>query len=151
MPKDGKYILFLHHTSKEEIARKIIDEGFKYYDSFYKTTDEIVIDEVYLNYWFQLRRAYGKYAIVMVIAESIIEKVNEQIKQKGSRHIDSFNVLSESFPVEYEDDYLFTLSKYFVRGYYDINTRNIVFNPLFNPRFYSNKFLDNIRFIQNNT
>ena len=87
----------------------------------------------------------------MVIAESIIEKVNEQIKQKGSRHIDSFNVLSESFPVEYEDDYLFTLSKYFVRGYYDINTRNIVFNPLFNPRFYSNKFLDNIRFIQNNT
>jgi phosphoribosyl-ATP pyrophosphohydrolase len=146
----GKYIRFLHHTNKEEVAKKIIEEGFRYYDSFYKTTDEIIIDEIYLNYWFQLRRVYGSYAIVIIIAENVINKVNDLIKLKGNKLTDNFNVLSEELPEPCDDDFLFVLSKHYVRGFYDMNKHVVVFNPEFNPNFFSDKYLENIQFLKAN-
>jgi hypothetical protein len=150
MPEGKRYIRFLHHTSKENIAQIIIKQGFKYYDSFYKTTDEIIIDPVYLNYWFQLRRPYGKYAVVIIIAEEIIDRVNELIKKYGNKLTDNFNVLSECFPTELDDDYQFTLSSHFIRGYYNIEEDEIVFNPNFDAHFFSHHFLENIEFLKNN-
>ncbi len=147
MPK-GNFLRFLHHTTSDNIAQKIIQGGFRYYDSFYKTTDEIIVDEVYLNYWFQLRRAYGSIAVVIIIDEKVLDKVNNLIKQKEASLVDNFAVLSEIRPEEFEDDYLFTLSHYYIRGYYNINQNEVVYNRTFNPSFFDTKFRENIEFLK---
>ena len=143
-----KNVFFLHHTASETIAQKIMTEGFRYYDSFYKTTDEIIKEEVYLNYWFQLRRAYGSIAVVIVIADNVLERVNNLIKQNKLKLVDNFAVLSCRLPEKFEDDYLFTLSQYYIKGYYNIHENTIVMNKDFDPEFFSKEFQKNIDFLK---
>jgi len=143
-----KNLFFLHHTASETIAKKIMTEGFRYYDSFYKTTDEIIKEEVYLSYWFQLRRAYGSIAVVIVIANKVLERVNNLIQQNKLNLVDNFAILSDCLPEKFEDDYLFTLSHHYIKGYYNIHENTIVMNEDFDPTFFSDEFKKNIEFLK---
>ena len=143
-----RFLYFLHHTASDTIAQKIMKEGFRYYDSFYKTTDEIIKDDVYLNYWFQMRRAYGSVAVVITIAEDVLDKVNKYLRKENLNLVDNFAVLSNQLPEKFEDDYLYTLSNRYIRGYYDIHQNQIVLNPDFDAHFFSESFYKNIEFLK---
>lgn len=58
---ENESLLYLHYTKSEKVARQIFEEGFRFSQSFYKTTELARNDEIELVYKHNQRKAYGKY------------------------------------------------------------------------------------------
>jgi len=121
---DNNCVTFLHVTNEKENAINIIKNGFNYIDNFHKTTDEISpVNEVTLSWVCAQRKAYGQYIIVIQIDRSIL-------KNRGGIDELSFNEHLIS-----DDEFIYTLYKYYVKGYIDENTGLIIKNSEFNSKF----------------
>jgi hypothetical protein len=133
--------VFIHFTSDRSVAEQIIKEGFKYTDSFYKTTQEIFRDINDLDYKLQLYRQYGDFLIIINIPKELFDftqKENELIKHDSL--VDSAISLYNS-----NDDLVFKLSSIFIKGYIDFNSNSIIKNNGFLKGFNIIDFQDQIK------
>ena len=134
MPENDRIEMFSHRTFSEEIANKIIEEGFRFRDSFQKTTDQIVNDIVYIRYWDSLRKHYGPYIVILAFAKSVYTEISEKLNPK----FEIQQALSQIMEAGEEDDLedcKYELPKQYVKGFVNRETGEIARNPDFNPGY----------------
>ncbi|MFC2137544.1 hypothetical protein ACFLTE_05150 [Bacteroidota bacterium] len=142
-----KFICFSHRTNSEEIARKIMEEGFEFAEAIQSTTDFLVNDEVVLKYYYNLRRNYGEYNIIICIANEVYDYYLGQLKNSPNGKMYTVEeLLTEREPRydEERDQTIFLLPKQFIKGFYNEETAEITKNPDFDPNYNSDKFKENL-------
>ena len=146
IPDSANVINYTHRTANEEIARKIVKYGLKFTESFYKTTDLVIDNPVNLNYWNILRKAYGKYAVVISFTKRIINHYESILSSElESNIVEVQQVLTDTEPELNEDnEEVYTLSRQFIKGYFNEETETVVYNPDFDPDYESAVFITNV-------
>jgi hypothetical protein len=119
--------IYTHYTHNEEVARLIMDEGFKFNDSFYKTTQNIQNDIIVLNYKHNLYEHYGEYMIIICLPDDLTDYVKNEINL--SKHNLTVEDYISKTQQNAEDHYL--LPPIFVKGYIKYKTGEIIPNPKF--------------------
>lgn len=135
---------FVHRTNSPDICKRIINEGFLFADSFHKTTDRLINDEIYLNYWNLQRKHYGEFVIRIDFSKELINAL--QVKFQSvlqSKDVQQF--LAEDLGQNEEDENIFLLPLFYIKGYYDINKNIEVLNPFYNPSFVPLKLLKELK------
>ena len=154
-PQDVSLFVYIHRTSSKVLAKKIMKEGFEFYESLHNTTDIIINDPIHIQYWIKMREYYGNYTMVICIKKSIFYKYLNFIKSSidySKIHIEVEQLLTEKAPYNNEnDDKIFTLSNHYVKGYFNNITNETVYNPEFNPEFDSPIFVQNYINLVKNT
>ena len=141
----GSDYVFLHYTSEDLIARKIIDEGFKFC-TFDKTTVKMQNDLIDLNYNHLVRKPFGKNVVVICISKTIYEKYLNLINQSSNKYLKVEEVLTDSEPVENDyNELVYTLHLKFIKGYFNYQTGSIVKNPDFDSNYDSDIFIKKIK------
>ncbi len=136
--------LFIHYTREEEIAKKILMEGLKFYHSLYKTSEKVHNDEIDLTFKHHQHKGYGNYVIVISIAKTIYDYYKNEINSI-TRFVSVEQVLMEIPQYINEDnETIYTLSSSFIKGYFNYETGEIVKNPSFNAKYDSPKFRENV-------
>ena len=138
-PQVKKFILptdnqenYTHRTHSKEIADNILKKGFRFSNSFQKTTDEIIDDLVYLKYWDTLRKHYGEYIIIISFSKPIMS----QLQIKVDSNFERPQVLSKIDAAHMKtDEDIFTLPTQFIKGYIKRGNGEITVNPNFDPNF----------------
>jgi len=146
---DKEIKLFLHYTAKENVAKKIIKEGFKFVNSFYKTAEYIYNDELYLIHRHHEHKQYGDYVIVICIAKDKYNSYSEELARLRAKNIAVEQILTEQAPVIDENsDEVYILPKQFIKGYFNYIEGTIVENPDFDLNYHSPKFEENLKKIK---
>ncbi|UCH15186.1 MAG: hypothetical protein JSV22_04260 [Bacteroidales bacterium] len=150
IPDNENVVNYTHRTVNEEIARKIVKYGLKFTESFYKTTDIVIDNPVNLNYWKILRKAYGKYVIVISFTKRIISRYESILTSELESNIyEVQQILTNTEPELNEDnEEVFTLSRQFIKGYFNEEIETVVYNPDFNADYESDVFMTNIERIK---
>ena len=134
LPKRNVTESYAHRTSSKEVAEIIMREGFRFSDSFQKTTDQIIDDLVYIRYWDSLRKHYGGYIVIIAISQKVIDEVLKKIPSSIEVQQALSNVVEASEDSDDEPAYL--LPKQYIKGYLERETGRIVANEDFNPDFF---------------
>jgi hypothetical protein len=147
---DNDSKIFVHYTKEESVAKKILEDGFIFVDSFEKTVEQVINDSVDLTYKHNIRKYYGKYIIVICISNDIYNRYDQELKDLDMTNIQVEQVLTE-IPSCFNDnkDEVFTLSKRFIKGFVNYETGETWFNPIFNPYFSSPAFNENLKRVKN--
>ena len=146
---DKEIKLFLHYTAKENVAKKIIKEGFKFVNSFYKTAEYIYNDELYLIHRHHEHKQYGDYVIVICIAKDKYNSYSEELARLRAKNTAVEQILTEQTPVIDENsDEVYILPKQFIKGYFNYIEGTIVENPDFDLNYHSPKFEENLKKIK---
>lgn len=132
--------VYIHFTSRKEVATKIILEGFKYSESIYKTTQEVIQNSVDLNYKLQLYRPYGNFLVVISIPKDLYEFSNSYIKSNAQFSLID-NILSDYFK---DEDLEFKLPAEFMLGFIDMENSKIFKNDLYLKNYDANKYKSRI-------
>ena len=141
-----KFICFSHRTHSEDIARKIMQEGFEFADAIQSTTDIIINDEVVLKYYYNMRRNYGNYNIIICIANEIYDFYLEKLKSSPvGKKYSVEEIITDHSPRydEERDQTIYILPRQYVKGFYNEETAEIFPNPEFDPFYNSEKFIEN--------
>jgi len=140
---------YMHYTRREEDARSIINNGFRFTDSFYKTALPVTNDKLDLTIKHNSRKYFGDYLIVISIDAEIVKKYSAAIEKAGIKEYCFENILTESPPQKNgNSDFTFQLAPQFIKGYVNHITGEIVKNPAFNPGYNSPAFLKNIELLR---
>jgi len=137
--------VFLHYTAEQEIADKIITEGFEYSTAFDKTTALIQNDKIDINYNHLIRKPFGKFVVVICIQKQLYEKYSDLINKSNKHDTKVEEILTEKSP--YENDFsekIYNLHHKFIKGYVNYSTGKIIKNINFDRAFDSDKFKSNI-------
>jgi hypothetical protein len=135
---DVDYIIYLHNTRSEEIARKIMAEGFTFQNQIYYSTDRInPKDSIEISYFLVERKDYGDYTMIIEISKKLFKNACAVAEKSGLSFED---LLSSSKPVLGEDDeYIYTLPQQYIKGYYNNKTGIFYNNDVFDPEYISDK------------
>jgi hypothetical protein len=123
----ANYKVYIHVTKDKINADNIINEGFKYAENFFKTTEEVSSNIIILTYKLQLVKNYGKYVVIICIPKEIFQSATTNELKLNSDLLAECGI-SEFTPNE---ELHFTLPSRYVRGYIDINSNQIFDNKLF--------------------
>lgn len=128
--------IFIHYTKDELTAKKINREGFRFIETFEKTAEQVFSDSVDLNYKHNIRKYYGKYIVVICIANEIYNHFFEELKLLNKQNTQPEHVLSgiPSF-INDNNEEVFTISNQFIKGFINYETGAIVPNPEFSPSY----------------
>jgi len=138
--------LFLHYTSKKSIADKIIHEGFKFANSFYKTAVSIYNDELFLIHRHHEHKQYGNYVIVISISKALYNQYAKALSKTNAKNIAVEQILTEHEPLTDENaDDLYIFPKQFIKGYFNYIEGTIVKNPDFDFNYSSPQFEENLK------
>lgn len=140
---------FIHQTPTKELAERIINEGLGFENHLMHTTDQISgFDLVELNYFLMIRRNYGQFTIVIVIADELIEELIQIIKDSN---IHFSEILSKTPPRYNTDDTpVYLLPEQFIKGYFNQKTLEKTFNPKFNPHYRPPLITENFELLLKN-
>ena len=129
---DEQVLVFVHNTSTEDLARKIVNEGFRFLHHLTYSTDVVSPhDLVQIRYFNILRRSYGVYTIVLGIGKELIELYSRSL-QGTPYHFSE--VLSLHPPAMNDDgDPVYILPAHFVKGFFNQKSGEPVTNPHFDP------------------
>lgn len=140
---------YIHYTKREEDARSIIKNGFRFIDSFYKTALPVTNDKLDLTIKHNSRKYFGDYLIVISIDAEIVRQYSSEIEKAGIKEYCFENILTESPPLKNgNSDYIFQLAPQFIKGFVNHVTGEIVKNPAFNPGYNSPSFIKNIELLR---
>lgn len=143
--------LFLHYTSRKEVADKIMQDGFKFVNSFYKTAEYIYNDELYLVHRHHEHKQYGHFVIVICIHKETYEKYSDELGKIKAKNISVEQILTEKAPITDENsDEIYLLPKQFIKGYFDYTDGTITENNEFNSNYHSPVFQENLKRINPN-
>jgi hypothetical protein len=142
---DKKTKLFLHYTPRQDIANKILKEGFKFVNSFYKTAEYIYNDDLYLVHRHHEHKQYGNYVIVICISRDTYDYFSNKLGKLRAKNISVEQILTKtpSYKDENSDD-IYTCPKQFIKGYFNYTNGTITANPEFNLSYRSKIFDENI-------
>ena len=146
------FICFSHRTNSEVIARKIMNEGFEFAEAIQSTTDFLINDEVVLKYYYNLRRNYGEYNVILCIANEVYDYYLGKLKESPNGKLYTVEEILTEKESRYDEDRdqtIFVLPKQFIKGYYNEETSEITKNPDFDPFYNSEKFKKNLDRILN--
>ena len=140
---------FIHQTPTQELAEQILKEGFEFENHLMHTTDQISgFDLVELNYFLMIRRNYGQFTIVIVIADELI---NYLIQITKTTNIHYSEILSKTLPMRKSDDTpLYTLPEQFIKGYFNQITLERTHNPKFDPHYRPPTIIKNFDILTKN-
>jgi len=140
---------YIHRTDRIEVAQKIIGEGFRFTDSFHKTTDEVVNNPNYLRFWLRARSYYGKYIIVISFSTSIVRSYIQELKGQSLSRVEVYQVLTDEEPYfDDEENEIFTLPHKYIKGYFNTETGEEVLNEDYDPFYDSPNFKKNIQILK---
>ncbi len=146
---DTEIKLFLHYTAKENVAKTIIKEGFKFVNSFYKTAEYIYNDELYLIHRHHEHKQYGDYVIVICISKDKYNSYSEELARLRAKNIAVEQILTESPPIIDENsDEVYILPNQFIKGYFNYIEGTIVENPDFDINYHSETFNKNLKKVE---
>lgn len=142
---DQEIKLFLHYTAKERVANTILNEGFRFVNSFYKTAEYIYNDELYLIHRHHEHKQYGNYVIVICISKEKYNYYSEELSKKHAKNIAVEQVLTEKEPyIDENSDLVYVFPKQFIKGYFNYMDGTIFKNPAFDYNYHSPKFDENL-------
>lgn len=142
---DKKVISFIHYTREEKVAKQIIQEGFKYIETFNNTVEQVINDKLELNYKHNIYKYYGRYIIVICISENIYNYYRDELRKNSKIRAGVENILSEQPPKMNENnDLTYTLPHQFIKGFINYETGKIEKNPNYNPNYNPTIFSDNL-------
>ena len=143
--------LFLHYTASEGIANTILEEGFKFVNSFYKTAEYIYNDELYLIHRHHEHKQYGHYVIVICISKATYIHYSDELSKIKAKNTAVEQILTEIPPYTDENsDEIYTFPKQFIKGYFDYTDGTIVDNPEFDFNYHSDVFNENLEKLKSN-
>ena len=144
--------VFIHYTREEEVARKILKEGFRFKYSFYKTADKVFKDKLYLIYKHNHNKYFGKYVVVISFSRDIYDLYAKKLKRIALPGTAVEQVLTEAPPyMDDNEEVVYTLSNHFLKGYFNYEDGTIIDNPDFNPDYRAPVFDQNLEKIKKNT
>ncbi len=136
---------YIHYTKEENVATRILKEGFKFVDSFYKTALPVSGDKLDITVKHNSRKYYGDYLIVISISTDIVNHYSQELKEAGIKNCSFENILTETPQVITENaDIEYLLPNKFIKGYVNHRTGEITQNPEFDPFYNSPAFMRNI-------
>ncbi|MFO7573636.1 MAG: hypothetical protein R6W67_00575 [Bacteroidales bacterium] len=129
-------IVFLHNTRKEEIAVKILFEGFVFENQFSHTSDRINPDEqIEIAYFLFQRKDYGPYTIVIAIPKTVYSLYTRYSNQL---HLSIEELMSKEKPFMSDNDELvYCLPPEHIAGYFNNETNEFRENPKYNSGYIS--------------
>lgn len=140
---DNSLYIYTHRTLENSIGDDIIENGFEYSNDFRSTTDEMMNDRVHVQYWMNHRDNYGDIVIVICIKRYLLDKYIKLTKPLNKCFEDA---ISEIPPyVNNDGDTIYLISKYYIKGYFNVITNEIVKNSNFNPSFDNSQYLENLK------
>lgn len=151
--KNLKYILensndskiYIHYTRDEADAMSIVNNGFRFADSFYKTALPVSHDKLDLIIKHNSRKYFGDYMLVICISGKIINGYSTELEGAGISNFFIEHILTETPPVKNENsDLVFTLPKQYIKGYINTRSGKITGNIDFNPEYTAIGFRENI-------
>ena len=138
-------MLFIHYTKDEEVVQRIIREGFRFADSFYKTAEAITNDKLDLVYKHYLRKQFGRYVIIIAISKEVYNRYLNEITNTN-KVLNVEQILSIRCSQLNENlDEVYQLPKQYIKGYINSETGDIVRNPDFDPYYDNPLFLENLK------
>jgi len=138
--------LFLHYTPSEEIAKKILIEGFKFANSFYKTAEYIYNDKLYLIQRHHEHKQFGDYVIVICISKDLFNDYSEKLNGVNAKDITVEQILFEKQPYTDDNgDLIYTLPHQYIKGYFNYREGTIFENKDFNISYNSDIFTENLK------
>lgn len=145
LENDTDFKIYMHYTKDEPDARSILNEGFKFADSFYKTALPVTKDKLDLVIKHNSRKFFGEYLIIICISNDIVNFYSSELEKAGIKNYSFENILTEAPPSRNENfDIVYQLTPKFIKGYVNHKTGEIVKNPAFDPFYNSETFIRNI-------
>jgi hypothetical protein len=136
---------YMHYTKEEADAKSILQEGFKFADSFYKTALPVTKDKLDMIIKHNSRKFFGEYLIIICISNDIVNYYSLELEKAGIKNYSFENILTETPPWRNDNsDLVYQLSSQFIKGYINHRTGEIVRNPGFDPLYNSPGFIKNI-------
>lgn len=143
---DDEINLYLHYTAKESIAKKIITEGFKFVNSFYKTAEYIYNDELYLIHRHHEHKQYGPYVLVICISKKTFNYYSHELSKLNAKNISVEQILTEKAPfIDENADEIYTCPKQFIKGYFNYLEGTIKENTEFDFNYNPPIFNENLK------
>ena len=148
---DKELRIFMHYTLEQADAKNIIQNGFRFADSFYKTALHVTKDKLDLKIKHNSKKYYGDYLIVICISNDIVNYFSMELNKAGITGYSFENILTEVLPARNDNsDLVYQLSSKFVKGYINYRTGEIVKNSIFDPWYNSPEFQKNIDSLKSN-
>ncbi len=141
--------IFIHYTKEEDVARRILKDGFLYADSFYKTALPVTNDRLDLLIKHNNRKSFGDYLMILVISEKIFDYYTTELDRSGLNGIAVENILTEAdTSVNENGDTVYLLPNNYVKGYINHRTGEVTANQVFDPSFNSPVFNRNLELLR---
>jgi hypothetical protein len=126
--------VFLHNTREEEVAVKILNEGFIFENQLPHSTDRVNPGEpIEITYFLFQRKDYGTHTIIIAIPKVIYEFY---LEYSLVFEIGIEEVLSISKPyVSDNDEMVYTISPKHIPGYFNTKTGDLIRNKNYDPSY----------------
>lgn len=134
---------YLHNTRTQEIAERIMAEGFRFEKYLENTTDFISgSDIVQIKYFRQIRASYGEFTLVIQIGKALADYYTNLLRGTEYHFSEVFSFVPPELSVDNEPVY--TLAPQFIKGFFDQRALICVDNPVFDPHADRPEFLLNV-------
>ena len=142
---------YIHYTKEEADAKSILQNGFRFAESFYRTAIPVSKDKLDLVIKHNSRKFFGEFLIIINISNDIVNFYSSELEKAGVMNFSFENVLTETTPEKNDNaDLVYQLPSQFVKGYINHITGEIFKNPGFDPFYNSPSFMKNISLLKNN-
>jgi len=125
---------FLHNTRDEDVAEKIMKEGFRFESQLPHSTDRVNPSEpIEIIYFLFQRKEYGIYTIVLAIPK---ETYDRYLRIADYLDLTIEELMSTEKPWYSDNDELvYTISPKHILGYFNNKTAEFVKNKLWDPHY----------------
>ncbi len=145
--KDTK--VYIHYTKYEDVANKILNDGFLYADSFYKTALPVSNDKLDLLIKHNNRKSFGNYLMIICLSDKIVDHYSAELDKNGLNGIAVENIMTETDTSLNENgDIVYLLPNKFIKGFINHQTGEVTVNPSFDPTYDSPLFIKNLELLK---